>query len=135
MAMTLEERPPRLDLELVREFVIAGHSNLEKVKTMLQTEPRLLNAAHDWGGGDWETALEGAAHVGTRDVALYLLEQGARPSLFASAMLGELEVVKPFLTLYPAMKDAKGAHNIPLLVHAKNGGDHAQKVVEFLGSL
>ncbi len=28
-------------------------------------QPALLNAAWDWGGGDFETALAGAAHRGT----------------------------------------------------------------------
>jgi hypothetical protein len=38
------EKPPPLNPDLVKEFVIAGHGNLEKVKQMLEKEPGLLNA-------------------------------------------------------------------------------------------
>jgi hypothetical protein len=43
---------------------------------MLESEPRLLRATWDWGGGDFETALGGAAHMGRRDIAAWLLERG-----------------------------------------------------------
>jgi hypothetical protein len=54
---------PRLDPELVREFVGKAHGDLGRVRELLQAQPRLVNAAWDWGGGDWETALGAAAHV------------------------------------------------------------------------
>lgn len=71
----LPERGPRLNLELVNEFVIAGHGNFEKVKKLLAQEPKLINAAWDWGGGDWETALGGASHMGNKDIARFLIEK------------------------------------------------------------
>src|SRR5580700_7626770 len=49
----------------------------------------LVYAARDWGGGDWETALGGASHTGHREIALYLLSQGARIDSYCAAMLGE----------------------------------------------
>ena len=62
----------------VREFVIAGHGNLAKVKQMLANHPSLLNMAHEWRPGDTETALQGAAHVGSREVAEYLWARAPR---------------------------------------------------------
>ena len=46
----MPDRPPALHGERVREFVIAGHGNFERVKEMLAEEPSLINAAWDWGG-------------------------------------------------------------------------------------
>lgn len=126
------EYPPALAPELVRNFVIAGHNNLEKVKEMLGQEPALINAAWDWGGGDWETALGGAAHVGKRDIAQYLLANGARFDLYAAAMLGELELVKQALAIFPNLSHTPGPHGISLLAHAQRGGEQAQSVVEYL---
>lgn len=124
--------PPPLDPELVRAFVIAGHGDLPKTKELLQNRPALLNACWDWGGGDWETALGGAAHTGSRAVAEFLLEQGARMDIFAAAMLGEIEIVRAVLEAHPEQVAAPGPHGIPLLAHAQVGGEPARAVVELL---
>src|SRR6476646_9016271 len=55
------------ELALVYAFVGAGHVNLEKCKELLAQDPHLVYAARDWGAGDWETALGGAAHTGHRE--------------------------------------------------------------------
>lgn len=67
-----DQLPP----DKVKDFVIAGHGDLVKVKTMLQEIPTLLYATWDWGGGDFETALEGAGHVGNKEIANYLISTG-----------------------------------------------------------
>jgi ankyrin repeat protein len=107
----------------IREFVIAGHGNLERVKQMLAIRPALLNMAHEWRPGDTETALQGAAHVGNREVAEYLLAQGAPLDICTAAMLGDREEVERFLTEDPDKIHANGAHGIPLLTHAALSGD------------
>ncbi len=66
-----------LSTDLIREFVIAGHGNLEKVRKMLEENPELLNASYAWSETDHETAVQGAAQVGNAPLATYLLEQGA----------------------------------------------------------
>ncbi len=71
-------KPAQLAPELVKEFVRVGHNNLPEVQRMLKEHPGLLNASWDVGGGDFETALEGAGHVGDREIAEYLIGQGAR---------------------------------------------------------
>jgi hypothetical protein len=124
-----------LDGELVRAFVIAGHGDLEKVRTMFADQPMLINAAWDWGGGDFETALGGAAHVGNVDIARFLLANGAHNSIYAAAMLGQLELVKAFIAVQPNAHRLPGAHGIPLLVHARQGGEAASEVLAYLESL
>src|SRR3954452_13791305 len=67
-------RGPRQDLDLIKAFVVAGHANknIDLVKEMLAKDPKLVLAAWDWGAGDWETALGGASHTGSRDMARFL---------------------------------------------------------------
>jgi hypothetical protein len=127
-----DERPPPLDAALVNEFVSVAHADLGAVKRLLAEEPALAKAAWDWGGGDFETGLGAAAHMGNREIALFLLENGAALDLFAAAMLGYVDVVRTMLAEHPELRDAKGAHGIPLVVHAQQGGDEARAVLELL---
>jgi hypothetical protein len=127
-----DEKPPPIDKELVAEFVLKAHGDLGVVKQLVEQEPAIANAAWDWGGGDWETALGAASHVGRGDIAEYLLEHGARMDIFAAAMLGEVEIVRSMLEAQPRLRDARGPHGIPLLAHAEAGGEHARDVVELL---
>lgn len=129
------ERPPALDAEIVHEFVANAHGSLERVHELLQQEPMLINAAWDWGGGDWETALGAAAHMGKQEIANYLLEHGARLDIFAAAMLGHVEIVRAIIAAVPSARHGLGPHGISLLDHAKAGGEGAATVVEYLQSL
>jgi hypothetical protein len=120
--------------ELVNEFVGNAHGDLERVQALLKQEPGLLNAAWDWGGGDWETALGAAAHTGRKEIASFLLLQGARIDLFAATMLGKIEIVKSMLADNPGLKNALGPHGIPLINHAEAGGEEAAQVLDLLKS-
>ena len=126
----IPDRGPRLDADLVRQFVIAGHGNLEVVKEMLAQQPALINATWDWGSGDWETALGGASHMGNKPIAEYLLAHGARMDVFCATMMGKTEIVKAFLADDPRVVDLKGPHGIPLVRHAQAGKQEA--LVEML---
>lgn len=128
-------KKPQINRLLVQDFVIYAHSDLGMVKTLLAKEPALLNATMDWGGGDWETGLGGASHMGRRDIALFLLERGARIDLFCAAMLGLLDAVKAFLTLQPQLIDAKGPHGFSLHFHAQVGQKEAEPVLDYLQSV
>ena len=129
------EKKAALEITHVQEFVGKSHGDLDRVKELLAKEPALINASWDWGGGDWETGLGAAAHMGRKDIANYLLAHGARLDLFAAAMLGKIEIVKAVLSIYPEAKNTPGPHGIPLLAHAEAGGEEARAVAEYLKSL
>ena len=123
---------PRLDPATVEVFVGKSHGDLEAVTRLLEDEPALVNAAWDWGGGDWETGLGAASHMSRRDIAEFLIGKGARVDVFAAAMLGYTDVVRSLLDVFPHLVDAKGPHGIPLRAHAEKGGDEAKEVVALL---
>ena len=130
-----KDKGPPIAPELVREFVGAGHGKLERCREMLEQYPSIVNACWDWGGGDFETALGGAAHMGRPDIANFLIEKGARMDVFAAAMLGKLDVVKAACAAFPNTRDVPGPHGITLIEHARKGGEPARTVLEYLESL
>ena len=127
-----DEKPLPIEQELVAEFVLKAHGDFGIVKQLVEQEPAIVNAAWDWGGGDWETGLGAASHVGRRDIAEFLLAHGARKDVFAAAMLGEVELVRAMLEAQPGLAEARGPHGISLVAHAEAGGDGARGVLELL---
>ncbi|MDQ8188035.1 hypothetical protein [Pelagicoccus sp. SDUM812002] len=130
----IPKRPPPLDPASIKAFVAAAHKDLDETRSLLEAQPSLINATWDWGGGDFETALGGAAHMGRRDIALFLLDNGARFDLFAAAMLGKLGIIKAVLETDPHLFDTSGPHGIHLISHAEKGGDTAAKTLAYLKS-
>ncbi len=126
---------PQINRLLVQDFVIYAHSDLGMVTNLLKREPALLNATMDWGGGDWETGLGGASHMGRRNIVAFLLDKGARIDIFCAAMMGQLDAVRAFLTLEPKLIDAKGPHGFTLHFHAQVGGKDARRVLDYLQSI
>jgi hypothetical protein len=131
----IPKRPDPLAPATVNEFVRKAHGDLAATKAMLAEQPSLLNATWDWGGGDFETGLGGAGHMGNRDIAEFLIGQGARLDIFVAAMLGRLDIVRALLSAWPGLLQSKGPHGIPLLRHARAGGEPAKPVVDYLVSL
>lgn len=128
---TYPTEPP----ELARETVLVSHFNLTRVKELVTAHPSLAKATWDWGFGDWESALGAASHMGNRAIAEFLLANGAHPSIFSATMLGQLDVVKAFVSAQSGIQRTPGPHSISLLAHAKAGGDTARPVFEYLQSL
>jgi hypothetical protein len=126
---------PRQDPARVSEVVGASHRDLDRVRALVEETPALANAGWDWGFGDWETALGAAAHTGRREIAEYLLSRGARLDVFAAAMLGRLAIVRAAVEADPAVVRVAGPHGIPLVAHARAGGDAAAEVLRYLESL
>jgi hypothetical protein len=126
---------PRQDPTVVREMVSVAHGDLRRVRELVERQPALANAAVDWSYGDWEDALGAAAHTGRREIAELLLASGARMSIFAAAMLGQLDVVRALVAASPGIRRTHGPHGIPLLQHAQAGGPPAEAVVKYLESL
>lgn len=123
---------PSHDPALAREMVGVSHGNVARVRELLEAHPALAKAAWDWGYGDWETALGAASHVGNREIAELLLADGAGPTIFSAAMLGQLEAVQALVAARPSITRTRGPHGITLMAHAKAGGAPAQQIVAFL---
>jgi hypothetical protein len=128
-------KKPQINRLLVQDFVVYAHSELDMTKKLLDKDPAVLNAVIDWGGGDWESGLGGASHMGRRDIVELLLARGARIDIFCAAMMGRLDAVKSFLTLQPRLIDAKGPHGFTLHFHAQVGGKDAENVLDYLQSI
>lgn len=126
--------PTALDAKLVKEFVTIAHKDFDKVKEMLATTPHLLNAAWDWGNGDFETAIGAAGHMGLKDMAHYLIEKGARYDIFVMTLLGKTAQVKAIIEDYPHLIDCIGPHGFTLLHHAEQGGKDSADLLEYFKS-
>ena len=114
-------RYPSIDDGIVAEVVGTSHFNFDRVKELVNNRPELSRATWDWAFGDWETALGAASHVGRRDIAKFLMDNGARPDIFTFAMFGRYEVVKAMIESTPGVETIGGPHGISLLRHAKAG--------------
>lgn len=112
--------PSLLDEE-VNDVVGASHANFDRVKELVTKRPELAKASWDWGFGDFESALGAASHTGRRDIAMYLMSNGARANIFTYAMLGAYEAVKGMIEFSPGIQKNLGPHGISLLQHAKTG--------------
>lgn len=126
------EDEPQLDKALVKEFVGKSHSDPDRVKELLAEHPTLLNAAHDWKFGDFETGLGAASHVGNKELVQYFLDKGAQANIFTAALFGRMEIIKPMLDFSPSILHAKGPHGFTLLHHANKGGEEALPVKDYL---
>ena len=135
MPPPLDEAYPSYPAALAKEIVGAAHTNLPRVRELVGKYPTLVKAGWDWGFGDWETPVGSASHVGNRPIAEYLSANGASPTIFSAAMLGQLDAVKAFASATPNVQSLRGPHGITLLSHARAGGAGAAAVVGFLESL
>ena len=130
-----QDKPLPLSLDIVKEFVGVSHGKFDRAKEMLENNHLLLHVSYDWGGGDYESGIEAAGHVGNKEIADYLLSKGARYNIYLACMLGHLDIVKQVLTFDPGLLNSKGPHGFTMLHHAQRGGDEAAAVVDYLQSL
>ena len=89
------DKGPPIEPTLVKQFVGAGHADLNAVKQMLAERPSIVNGIWDWGGGDFETALGGnRLRVSTRchhvRQDLFGLRRGQRTVDLHLRQLGEV---------------------------------------------
>ena len=93
------------------------------------------SASASWSSGSrrWRAPRStGASATGRRarrglarrqqQIAEFLLANGAQPTIFSAAMLGQLDVVKAFVAARPGIQRTLGPHGITLLAHARAGG-------------
>ena len=127
-----QDEPDPIKTSIVKEFVVAGHKDLNRVQEMLVDYPNLIYSRYDWGNGDFEEAIEGAGHLGKKDIANYLIERGARVNLFVLTMLGKPKLVIPILEEYPNLLNSIGPHGFTLLHHANVGGTDSLEIQKYL---
>lgn len=111
--------------EIVRELVMAAHGDMDKVKELVAEHADLIDSAHEWRPGMTESPLEAASHTGGREIAEFLLKNGATPIIVAAAMLGDENSFEQLLAENPERIHEKGAHNFSLMFHAGLGGNLA----------
>ena len=116
----------------MKEVVGVSHRDLKRVQELVERQPALARASIDWGFGDWEACIDAASHVGNKPIADFLLANGARPTIFSAAMMGQLDVVKAFIAARPGVQRTLGPHGLTLMWHAKQGGPDAAAVVQYL---
>lgn len=109
--------------DMIKDFVIASHFNLQKVKDDLDQYPDLLRVYHQWGENDFEDGLGAASHVGNREIAQFFIAQGVEPTICTLAMLGDKAGVQAFLEIDPTTANVRGAHGISVMFHAALSGD------------
>jgi ankyrin repeat protein len=110
---------------LVEQFDLIGpcHGSVpgdyDRVRELLDTEPRLVPALNALDPAQMEETPQGAAaHLFCREILLYMLSLGVQLDLFMACALGEDEKVGAFLQNAPALANACGAHGIHVLNHA-----------------
>lgn len=108
--------------EEANQFIIDCHRDLEAVQRKVAEKPGLANAHNPETD---ETALGAAAHMGMREIAIFLLDHGAKPELAAAAMLGQRDQVAEWLSQDPGLAASGGSHGIPVAFHAAISGDTA----------
>lgn len=125
-------KPPALPSDKVKAIVTEAHRSLSNVQKLIEETPLLSNASWDWGGGDFETPLQAAAHIGQPKIAEFLLAHNARPDLHAAAMLGLLDTIKAAFAANPKTHEIPGPHGFTLLHCARAGGGQAKPVYDWL---
>ncbi|MEO5950960.1 MAG: ankyrin repeat domain-containing protein [Chloroflexia bacterium] len=99
--------------EMKDGFVGVCHGDFAKVKEMIEARPELVNSVATWG----ETPIEAAAQTSSRAICELLLDHGAPLEICTAASLGMNDKVKEMLDADPTLKDAQGAHGIPLMYY------------------
>lgn len=143
---TVPEHFPNIPPEIIEEVVGKSHFDLDRVKELVEKRPELSRSVWEWRFGDFESAIGAASHVGRRDIALYLMSKGARPTVFTFAMLGHFQVIKSIAEASKGIQEVTGPHGISLLDHAYAGRrmkdkmtkseiENLEKTIDYLTSL
>jgi uncharacterized protein len=108
------------------EFVGVSHGDLKRFKELLSKYPGLATVTASWG----ETPIEAAAQMVQREMIEMLLAAGAPLDICTAAVMGMEDLVKAMLDDDPGLKDATGAHGIPVMYFPVVGG--YQSIAEIL---
>src|SRR5687768_8138506 len=107
-----------LSQQIKDEFVGVAHGDLKRFKELLAKYPGLATVTASWG----ETPIEAAAQMVQREMIEMLLDAGAPLDICTAAVMGMEDLVKALLEDDPTLKDATGAHGIPVMYFPVVGG-------------
>src|SRR5260370_3098735 len=93
--------------QTIDEFVGVAHGNFARVKELLAQHPDLIDVNATWV----ERPIQAAAHVGSVEIARFLLDHGAPLDLFTAAMLGMVGEVEA--RSHGALSKLVGGHTFP----------------------
>ncbi|MDP6357212.1 MAG: helix-hairpin-helix domain-containing protein [Planctomycetota bacterium] len=109
---------------IVEQSSLLGHAHgdLDLVKKTLDGCKDLVDALNsvDYTLVD-EIPQHAAAHCHEKEILEYMLKQGVELDIFMACALDRVHDVESFLELDPGLSNAKGAHGIPMLDHARDG--------------
>ena len=108
------------------EFVGVSHGDFDRVSQMLAANPGLVNAVAAWG----ETPIQAATQTANLPIMQLLLTAGAPLDICTASVLGLRDRVTLMLKADPSLKNATGAHGIPLLYFPAVVGN--QEIAEIL---
>jgi ankyrin repeat protein len=93
----------------IDEFVGVAHGNFARVKELLAQHPDMIDASATWV----ERPIQAAAHVGSIEIARFLLDHGAPLDIFTAAMLGMMDEVKA--RIQGDLAGLMGVHGFPVM--------------------
>lgn len=111
---SLSDVPPALQ----SAFTASCHRDLDGARELLARDARLVFSRST----DDELPIEACAHTGARPIIRLLLDHGAPLSLPTAAALGDLEMIRYWLTRDPSLIHERGAHDFPVMWYAALGG-------------
>jgi hypothetical protein len=117
--------------DLVAEFVLPCHFSIEQAAAVLKQDRRLVNARNY---STDEAGIEAASHTGRRDIAQWLLGNGAPYTVHCAVMLGHTYAAQAFFDLDESQAGRTGAHGIPMMYHgALSGSIEMVELIEARG--
>ncbi|MCK6447949.1 MAG: ankyrin repeat domain-containing protein [Planctomycetes bacterium] len=113
-------RPDLRDVPQAKQNEVTGasHANLERLRALVASDPRLVFAVST----DDELAIEASAHMGNRDLMRFHLDHGAPCSLPTAVSLGDPALIRRHLDRDPRLVHERGAHDFALMHYAAIGG-------------
>lgn len=120
--------------KLQNETTGSSHFDLERVRELLDEEPRLIHALST----DAELAIEACSHTGRRDIIRLHLDRGAPLSLPTAIGVGDLDHARWLLRRDPLLVNERGAHDFPVMWYpsiARGSVAAAEMLLQFGASL
>ena len=88
----------------------------------------------DWGGDDFETALEGAGYVGNKEIAIFFYFFRSKNQFICVNNVRKNRSCKILPRCFSTIFNCRGPHCFTFLHHAQKGGDDSKELLEYFQS-